>query len=80
MSVLSETPAAAATVGVRVAATAVTCDAATSHTGFMKKAEELEWTRSEGLNCSPLLSRLWLCLLASEGETGGTPAENGHSD
>ena len=50
---LFETPAAAATVGVRTTATAVTCEAATSHTGFMKKTEELEWTRSENLNWSP---------------------------
>ena len=34
---LFETPAAAATVGDRVAATAVTCEAATFHTGFTKK-------------------------------------------
>ena len=37
-----ETPAAAATVGVRVAATTVTCEAATSHTGIMRKTEEPE--------------------------------------
>ena len=70
---LFETPAAAATVGVRVAATAVTCEAATSHTGFMKKTEEPEWTRSESLNWSltdsqsaqtPCCQRLRLRLLA----------------
>ena len=70
---LFETPAAAATVGVRVAATAVTCEAATFHTGFTKKTEEPEWTRSESLNWSltdsqsaqtPSCLRLRLRLLA----------------
>ena len=36
--------------GDRVAARAVTCQASTCHTGFLKKTDEKQWTLCERLN------------------------------